>query len=153
MHALELRIPPALVGGAAGCLMWLVAWLLPSLRLAFPGRVVFAVAVGCLGVIVSVAGVIEFRRARTTVNPMTPSASSSLVTTGIYAVSRNPMYLGFAMVLLGWGIYLANPASLSVLLGFVVYMSLFQIIPEERALQSRFGSGFQAYRAKVRRWL
>ena len=153
MHALELRIPPALVGGAAGCLMWLVAWTLPSLRLAFPGRVVLAVAVGCLGVLVSVAGVIQFRRARTTVNPMTPSASSSLVTTGIYTVTRNPMYLGFAMVLLGWGIYLANPASLSVLLGFVVYMSLFQIIPEERALQSRFGSGFQAYRAKVRRWL
>jgi len=63
------------------------------------------------------------------------------------------MYLGVAMILLGWGIFLANPVSLLVLLCFIGYMNLFQIIPEERALQSRFGSDFQAYRAKVRRWL
>ena len=133
--------------------MWLVARGLPSFRLVFPGRVVLAVAVGCLGVLVSLAGVIEIRRARTTVNPMTPSASSSLVTTGIYTVTRNPMYVGFAMLLLGWGIFLANPVSLLVLLCFTVYMNRFQIIPEESALQSLFGSDFQAYRAKVRRWL
>jgi protein-S-isoprenylcysteine O-methyltransferase Ste14 len=133
--------------------MWLVAWGLPSFHLAFPGRVVLAVSVGCLGLLVSLSGVIEFRRARTTVNPMTPSASSSLVTAGIYTVTRNPMYLGFAMFLLGWGIFLANPVSLLVIPCFVFYMTRFQIIPEERALQSLFGPDFQAYRAKARRWL
>jgi protein-S-isoprenylcysteine O-methyltransferase Ste14 len=150
---LELRIPPPLLGGAAAFLMWLVAWGLPPLRLVFPGRVVLAVAVGSLGVLVSLAGVVEFRRARTTVNPMTPSASSFLVTTGIYTVTRNPMYLGITMLLLGWGIFLANPVSFLVLLCFIGYMNRFQIIPEERTLQSLFGSDFQAYRAKVRRWL
>jgi protein-S-isoprenylcysteine O-methyltransferase Ste14 len=84
---------------------------------------------------------------------MTPSASSSLVTAGIYTVTRNPMYLGFAMFLLGWGIFLANPVSLLVIPCFVFYMTRFQIIPEERALQSLFGPDFQAYRAKARRWL
>ena len=103
MRSLELRIPPPILGGATAFLMWLVAWALPSFRLVFPGRVVLTIAVGCLGVLVSLAGVSEFRRARTTVNPMTPNASSSLVTTGIYTVTRNPMYLGFSIILLGWG--------------------------------------------------
>ena len=133
--------------------MWLVARGLPAFRLFYPGRIVLAVSVGCLGLLVSLSGVIEFRRARTTVNPMTPNASSSLVTSGIYTVTRNPMYLGFSTILLGWGIFLANPFSLLVIPCFVFYMTRFQIIPEERALQSRFGSDFQAYRAKVRRWL
>jgi protein-S-isoprenylcysteine O-methyltransferase Ste14 len=133
--------------------MWLVARGLPSFRLAFTGRVVLAVSVGCLGFLVSLAGVIQFRRARTTVNPMTPNASSSLVTTGIYTITRNPMYLGLSTILLGWGISLANPFSLLVIPCFVFYMIRFQIIPEERALQSLFGADFQTYRAKVRRWL
>ena len=84
---------------------------------------------------------------------MTPNASSSLVTTGIYTLTRNPMYLGFAMLLLGWGIFLANPVTLLVLPCFIGYMSRFQIVPEERALESRFGPDFHAYRMKVRRWV
>jgi protein-S-isoprenylcysteine O-methyltransferase Ste14 len=153
VRTIELRIPPLILGAAAAFLMWLVARGLPSSRLAFPGRVVLAVAVGCLGVLVALAGVVQFRRARTTVNPTTPNASSSLVTTGIYTITRNPMYLGFSIVLLGWAIFLANPFSLLVIPCFVSYMIRFQIIPEERALQSLFGSDFQTYRAKVRRWL
>ncbi len=84
---------------------------------------------------------------------MKPSTSSSLVIKGIYTLTRNPMYLGLAIILLGWGVYLANPVSLLVLPCFVVYLNRFQIVPEEKVLESIFGADFKAYSAKVRRWL
>ena len=105
------------------------------------------------GAAASIAGVAAFRRARTTVNPLKPDSASSLVDSGIYRLTRNPMYLGFALALLGWGIFLSNPLSLAMLFVFVGYMNRFQIVPEERALESLFGDAFKAYRSKVRRWL
>jgi protein-S-isoprenylcysteine O-methyltransferase Ste14 len=133
--------------------MWLAAWLLPSLGWPFPGHQVLAVAAVIAGAVTSAAGVVQFRRARTTVNPMTPDAASSLVVAGIYRWTRNPMYVGFLLALLGWALWLANPASTLVLPLFVLYMNRFQIVPEERALAARFGASFEQYRRSVRRWL
>ena len=151
--SLELKVPPVLVVAVAALLMWAVAWALPALGLALSGRVPVAIIAVLIGVLVSVAGVVEFRRARTTVNPLKPDSASSLVNGGIYRLTRNPMYLGFALALLGWGIFLSNPLSLAMLFVFVGYMNRFQIVPEERALESLFGDAFKAYRSKVRRWL
>jgi len=151
--SLELKVPPVLAVAVAGLLMWAIGWAAPDLDLALPGRMPVAVSAVLLGVLISVAGVVEFRRARTTVNPLTPDAASSLVAGGIYRLTRNPMYLGFALALLGWGIFLSNPLSLAMLFVFVGYMNRFQIAPEERALESLFGDAFKAYRSKVRRWL
>jgi protein-S-isoprenylcysteine O-methyltransferase Ste14 len=72
---------------------------------------------------------------------------------GVYRWTRNPMYLGMAVLLLAWGLWLANGAALAVISLFVAYLNRFQIAPEERALQARFGDEFTAYRARVRRWL
>ena len=94
-----------------------------------------------------------FRRHKTTVNPFTPAKSSSLVATGIYRYSRNPMYLGLFLALLGWGAYLGNWASALLLPAFVAYMNRFQIHPEERVLTESFGPQFLAYARSVRRWL
>jgi protein-S-isoprenylcysteine O-methyltransferase Ste14 len=63
------------------------------------------------------------------------------------------MYLGFAAILVGWGIYLSNALSLVLLPLFVLYMNRFQIGPEEEALRSLFGREFDAYAGRVRRWL
>ncbi len=153
MNALELRIPPAAVFVIAALLMGLVAWALPALHVALPGRVVLAVALALAGGLFGVAGIVAFSRAKTTVHPMKPGEATSLVTTGIYTRTRNPMYLGLLLALLGFGIYLANPVSLLMLPGFVFYMNRFQIIPEERAMASNFGADFETYRAQVRRWL
>jgi protein-S-isoprenylcysteine O-methyltransferase Ste14 len=153
MHWLELRVPPLAILLAAGLLMWLADRALLSLRISVPGAVWLSAVLALLGVLVSAAGVIEFRRARTTVNPMTPTASSSLVVGGIYKRTRNPMYLGFALILFAWAIYLTNVATWLALPIFVWYMNRFQIFPEERALERRFGRDFAAYRGKVRRWL
>jgi protein-S-isoprenylcysteine O-methyltransferase Ste14 len=97
--------------------------------------------------------VLAFRRAQTTVNPLTPQATSSLVTTGIYRYSRNPMYVGLLFVLAGWGCYLANGLALLVLPLFVASMTRWQIIPEERFMAAKFGAEFEAYKRSVRRWL
>ena len=63
------------------------------------------------------------------------------------------MYLGFALILVSWGLYLANAASLVVVVAFVTYITRFQIVPEERILEAKFGPAFLNYRARTRRWL
>ena len=133
--------------------MWVLAWVLPWPGAELPGRVLLASLVALSGVAAGVAGIIEFRRARTTVNPMTPGASSSLVERGIYRHTRNPMYLGMALVLLGWAIWLGGVAAVAALPVFTLYMTRFQIVPEERFLEAKFGQTFVAYRGRVRRWL
>src|ERR1700730_6225417 len=101
MRSLELRIPPPVVAMVAAFLMWLIARAIPSLQLMFPGRVLLAIAILVSGLLIVIAGLIEFRRARTTVNPLNPGAASSLVVNGVYALTRNPMYLGLAVILIG----------------------------------------------------
>lgn len=150
---LELKVPPVVVVAIAAGLMWIIAFMLPAMTLALPGRIPAAALAVVIGVAVSLAGVAEFRRARTTVNPLNPASASSLVDGGVYRVTRNPMYLGFALALLGWGVFLSNPVAFAILFAFVGYMNRFQIVPEEKALESLFGDAFKAYRSKVRRWL
>ena len=81
------------------------------------------------------------------------AVSSALVRSGVYKLTRNPMYLGFLMLLSGWGIYLSNAGALLFVPMFLVYMNRFQIEREERALTSRFGQEFVEYATQVRRWL
>ena len=102
---------------------------------------------------VVVLGAIAFRRAGTTVNPLHPENASALVVRGIYRLTRNPMYLGMLILLVGWAVLLANFIPWIFLPGFVLYMNRFQIGPEERMLASMFGNDFTLYRSRVRRWL
>ena len=142
-----------IVAAVAGALIWLVARAAPAWRMEFAlGREV-AVAMAVIGVAVAVAGVVSFRRARTTVNPLNPAAASALVVSGIYRWTRNPMYLGVLVCLLGGVVYTGSVPALLVLPPFVAYMNRFQIAPEEMALRGRFGAEFDSYRARVRRWI
>ena len=103
--------------------------------------------------IIGLSAVFGFHRAKTTVNPLKPEASTALVTGGIYQWTRNPMYLAMLLVLVAWACIVSNWASLAMLPLFVAYLNRFQIGPEERALHARFGAEFESYRRKVRRWL
>jgi protein-S-isoprenylcysteine O-methyltransferase Ste14 len=105
------------------------------------------------GIAVALLGAAEFRKAKTTLNAFKPEASSSLVVTGIYRHSRNPMYLGVVCVLLAWAVYLAAPFALLGPVLFVLFITRFQIVPEERALSAKFGPEFTRYAREVRRWL
>lgn len=153
MRSLELKIPPVALALLIAAAMWTVSLVTPPI--GFPPAVCAgaALVLALAGASVSVAGVLAFRRARTTVNPTKPAATSALVSGGIYRVTRNPMYLGFLLVLLGWAVFLSNALSFLGALAFVPYMNRFQIGPEEKALSAMFGAEFAAYQARVRRWL
>lgn len=153
MRVLELKIPPPAVALVTALLMWLVSRTIPALDFVFPARRVFAIGLAAIGVATAISGVITFRRARTTVNPLKPESASSLVNWGVYTVTRNPMYLGLLLVLAGWAIFLSNVLGFALLPAFVLYINRFQITPEERALTSLFGQDFAAYQSRVRRWL
>ncbi len=150
---LELRVPPLAVLLIAGALMGMIALATHSLGWSYPIRVVSGLAFAAIGILIAVSGLVSFRRARTTASPLRPDKASSLVASGIYRYTRNPMYLGMLLVLVGWAVYLARPWALLVLPVFVIYMNRFQIGPEERVLGGIFGGEFANYRRRVRRWL
>jgi protein-S-isoprenylcysteine O-methyltransferase Ste14 len=150
MRVFELKVPPLVVGALLAELMWLVSWAVPALNFVSPGHELFALSFAMAGAIINVVGVAPFRRAKTTANPMKPASSSSLVLSGIYKFSRDPMYLGF---LAGWAVFISNALALVFLLAFIFYMNRFQIEPEEQALARKFGREFVAYKSRLRRWL
>lgn len=153
MHALELKVPPPVVALLVAAAMWGIAVIGAPIEVADVVRHVIAATVAFAGGCVSVAGVIWFRRAKTTVNPLKPENTSSLVTTGIYRFTRNPMYLGLFLVLLAWAVFLSSAWALAGPIAFVLYIDRFQILPEERVLVTIFGGTYAEYKARVRRWL
>jgi protein-S-isoprenylcysteine O-methyltransferase Ste14 len=150
---LELKIPPPLFCAVVADLMWLTALVAIPFNFNLPTRLPAAAVFSLLGLVVASAGVISFRRAKTTVNPTRPGSASALVVSGIYRLTRNPMYLGLLLVLLGWGVFLSNALALIWIPVFVIYMNRFQISPEEQALSRLFSHDFLAYKTKVRRWI
>jgi protein-S-isoprenylcysteine O-methyltransferase Ste14 len=153
MRWLELKIPPLFVVLVFAGAMWGVAHAAPRLSFMLAGNFAIALVLGALGGALAAAGVAAFRRRRTTVNPLTPSASTFVVSSGVYRVSRNPMYLGFVLALAGWALYLSNAGAALLLPAFTAYMTQYQIKPEERALLAKFGPEFARYMSRVRRWL
>jgi protein-S-isoprenylcysteine O-methyltransferase Ste14 len=111
-----------------------------------------------LGIIPIVGGVAinliadsAFRRAKTTVKPF--EESSALVTGGAFRISRNPMYLGFLLILFGIAILLGSLAPFVVVLVFPILMDQVFIQVEERRLEDKFGQSWLEYKARVRRWI
>lgn len=153
MRSLELKIPPPLVAFVLALGMWALArgtfTLDTGMALRAGGSGAFVLAAG----VFVVSALLEFRRARTTINPLRPGNASALVRGGVYRFTRNPMYVGLLLLLLGWAVWLAAPWALLGPLAFVLYITRFQIVPEERVLARLFGAEFAEYQARVRRWL
>lgn len=133
--------------------MWAVSRIPPVLAASHVARLGVAISLAVLGVAIALGGVASFRRAKTTVNPLKPESSAALVSTGVYAFTRNPMYLGMLLVLVGWAGYLVSLWALVGPLVFGLYITRFQILPEERILDRLFGAPFADYKKRVRRWL
>lgn len=153
MTQLELKIPPLALFAVFAVAIAAVAYRLPSTGFPVPGHRVAAVIVVLGGIAVGIAGIVEFRRARTTVNPLAPGKATSVVTTGVYRLSRNPMYLGMAAGLLGLALWWANLPGLLLVAAFCTTITRLQIQPEERILVAHFGEAFTTYMARVRRWI
>jgi protein-S-isoprenylcysteine O-methyltransferase Ste14 len=154
MNCLENKIPPPVVGLLFALIIWAISRVTAPL-IIFNSQQILVVVVGMLivGFGFAISGGISFRIAKTTVNPLKPETASALVTSGVYKVTRNPMYVGMAIILLAWTVYLQAPFALFAIVGFIAYIQCFQIVPEERALKMLFGSEFERYQSKVRRWL
>jgi protein-S-isoprenylcysteine O-methyltransferase Ste14 len=153
MHALKLKIPPAAVFLICVAGMWLLARAFPvgDFELRYAGFLAIAIAVP--GLVVAIAGLRAFRRHGTTANPIRPDEASSIVSGGVYRYTRNPMYVGLACCVLAWGLYLQNLAAVLGVVVFIAYLTHFQIKPEERALQEKFGDEYASFKSRVRRWL
>lgn len=106
-----------------------------------------------LGLSTIIIAVSSFKKHQTTVNPLKPNSASKLVTDGIFRLSRNPMYLGLLIILLGVSIQFSIYAGLVLCPLFVIYMNYFQIFPEEEAMLELFEENFIQYKSRVRRWL
>ena len=150
---LELKIPPVVLVILVAILMWAGAAYLPQVNVQIPFQSFVGWIIAFWGIAVCALGVLEFKKAKTTVNPTKPQSSSALVKSGIYRCTRNPMYLGFLLILMGLAIITANLVSFLTLPAFVLYMNQFQIKPEERALTLIFDDEFRAYCSSVRRWI
>ncbi len=153
LQTIELRIPPVAISVIFAVIMWLVSTFIPSLALAIPWRYTFTFLFVGIGIMFVITGVITFRKAKTTINPMKPESTSVLVTSSVYGLSRNPMYVGLLFVLAGWAIFLANFCSFFFLPAFILYMNRFQIVPEEKTLLIQFENDYATYMRSVRRWL
>ncbi len=153
MQSLELKIPPPVIAALVVISMWGISLMTPSIEIFTPYRVPVAITIALVGIAFNVTGITSFRQAQTTINPMKPESASSLVNSGIYKITRNPMYVGFLFVLIAWAAFLSSLWALLGPLAFFLYISRFQIAPEERVLSSLFGTEYAVYKAKVRRWI
>jgi len=151
--SLETKVPPPLVMLVLAAAMWLVALATPAFAFRTPLSEFVAGSIALAGLLLNAYPKILFKRAGTSINPMRPRAATNLVTSGVYRYTRNPMYVGHALILLGVAIYLCNELSFLALPLHILYITRFQIQPEERALSTRFPQEYAAYVSAVPRWV
>lgn len=153
MKFLELKVPPVALFILVLVASYFSAQQLSTGAIGMPFKlIVLGVGIVLSGVI-GLAGVWEFRKQKTTVNPIKVETASTVVDSGIFGYTRNPMYLGLFILLFCFGYFFQNIFSVLLSFAFVIYMNQFQIKPEERALEQLFGAEYVDYKQKVRRWV
>lgn len=148
---LETKIPPPVVLLACGALAWGLAHFGRPLDWPFQGALVAMLALA--GLALNLVPKLAFDRAATTVNPLQPERASTLVTTGLYRWTRNPMYLGQTLLLAAWALFLDRGAAFLAVPVFVAYITRFQIQPEEAMLSRRFPGLYSSFCEQTRRWI
>jgi len=150
---LELKVPPPVYALALALVMWVVSLIPPHPDVRLAVRVIATCFFAALAIGVMAAALVALLRARTTIDPHDPGRASTLVISGVYRRTRNPMYLAMVLGLMAFAAWLASPFSVLVALAFVPLVTRVQIVPEERALLARFGASYRNYCASVKRWV
>ena len=153
MPRLEHKIPPPILMLLCTVLMWLTSKLDELVTIPSSSKIVLIFILVVCAMIFIFGGIACFKKSNTTINPLQPETASKLVITGIYQISRNPMYVGLSILLFAWSIYLTSIFAFAWVGIFMMTIQYLQIIPEERALTKLFGDDYKSYQAKVRRWL
>jgi len=152
MRTLENRIPPPFVCVLVAAAMWVSSLWLPfsdNLGVVRWALVTLFFAFSLIGP----AAIWGFSKAKTTIDPVRIDRASALVTSGAFSITRNPMYLSMACLLVSWALYISVPWAWLGPVLFVIFINRFQIIPEERSMAAKFGDAYEAYRKRVRRWI
>ena len=148
---LNTKIPPPIVAILFAVMIFYFSDSFAHVDLPF--KIYISLFFVLLGFFITFSSARNFKNKETTVNPIKPEEASQLVTDGFFKITRNPMYLGMLLFLLGLSIYNGIIVGLLFLPLFVGYITFFQIIPEERAMIKIFGEDYKAYMKKVRRWI
>ena len=133
--------------------MWVVDTQLPGGQVEFEMQLAVAILFAVAGIALAATSILAFRKAGTTVDPFHPEEASRLVADGVFRFSRNPMYVSLLLILIGWAIWLGSVYNVAVLAFYMIYITVFQIKPEEEVLKSLFGESYREYSSKVRRWI
>ena len=151
MIDIKTKFPPPLVALTFGLLIYYTENIFPKIEIK--NEIIFGSFMIISGLIIILSAIILFKKYQTTISPLNPSNSAKLITDGIYKFSRNPMYLGLLLVLVGISIILSLTGGFFFILLFILYINLFQIIPEENAMVDLFKDEFLEYKKNVRRWI
>ena len=150
---MKLKIPPAIIAAVCAFFMWCISKFIPWAFLYFSAPLWLPASIAGIGGVFGLAGLVQFYIHKTSVDPHQPQKVGTLVRKGPYRFTRNPMYLALLLVLIAWGFYLEKGLTFLILPLFVWYMNQFQIMPEEKILEQKFGEGYRSYKQAVRRWI
>lgn len=153
MKKLELKVPPVALFLLMVLLMYWLKEVVPEMKITVPFVEFVTAGLVLIAGFVGIAGVYEFRKAKTTVNPVKPETASLVVDTGVFAYTRNPMYVALLLVIIAIGLWWQHLSVILFGVLFVAYMNRYQIKPEERALERLFGEDYLDYKNQVRRWI
>ena len=145
------KIPPPIVTFFFGLCIYFSQEYFPEFNLEF--LTILSYILYFAGLNVLILAVRLFKKQNTTVNPIKIDNASSLVTSGVFKFSRNPMYLGMVMILFGLALMFNLVGGIFFVLLFMIYITKFQIRPEEEVMERLFGEDFIKYKHKVRMWL
>ena len=148
---MKTKIPPPIVALICIFINYLSTYLINPIK--FPNIEIIGGLILLLGVVTAVLATLLFKKEKTTVNPMNPEETTTLVTNGIFSITRNPMYLGLFLSISSTILFFGSWFGIIILMFFVWYINKFQIIPEEEAMEKLFGNNYSEYRQKVRRWI
>ena len=151
MIDIKTKFPPPLVALTFGFLINYTKNIFPKIEIK--NEIIFGSFMIISGLIIILSAIILFKKYQTTITPLNPSNATKLITDGIYKFSRNPMYLGLLLVLLGISIIINLTGGFFLIPLFILYLNLFQIIPEENAMVDLFKDEFLDYKKNVRRWI
>lgn len=146
-------IPPPIILLLSGIAMWFLAHSEFAYTISYPFALITAIILAAIGIFVCASAIRQFKSVETTISPLQPDSATSLVHSGIFARTRNPMYLGLFLILSGWAVWLQSVSNAIILLAFVFWLTELQIKPEEEALRKVFGQGYIDYCKRVRRWI
>jgi len=132
-------------------LTWGLAKVFPQLTMTFPGQGWVALVLLVVGILLMVAAVLQMQRARTTFIPR--QDPSAMVTGGVFRLSRNPIYLGDALVLAAMIVWTGSLPALVLLYAFPRFITEHFIKGEEERLRRIFGDEFEAWARRTRRWI